>query len=594
MSELQDFYSQRLTSLQTQETALNAKGKNLSLLRILSILVSIALIYPAIKFNGYFFLGAFLFLCVFLYLVKRHVLLLDELTILQKVISINEDELKLINMDKSVFDKGEDIDVHLHPYALDLDIFGTGSIFQSVNRTATREGRMLLSNALLNPLDSDTEIRKRKEAAKELMGETDWRQNFMAIGKLSEERANDLNDVRDWIRIPSFYEQHPSLLWFARICPAISAGVFLAMIPTGTFQFFWFIALLIVNSTILAFYSKETKTYFRHFGERTALFTKFSKLFALISKKQFNETLNKDIHDRVAEAAVAFQQLSKISNTAEQRMNGLAGPLMNGLLLFDAWSIRRIERWRIQHKDKVESWLHGLSEMDMLNSFANFRFNHKHFTDATIVTDKKIMDAVAMAHPMMPNAIAVTNNYRLGFNDRAHIVTGSNMAGKSTFIRAVGLNMVLALNGLPVCASTFSCSILKIVSCIRITDSLEENASYFKAEITRLSQIMTQINSGLPHLVLLDEILRGTNSDDKRMGTLAFFRKVGSKNCLALLATHDLHVGALQKENPTVFSNYCFESSIDQTGLHFDYKLREGVSSTTNATHLMRNMGLID
>src|SRR5690606_2082346 len=121
------------------------------------------------------------------------------------------------------------------------------------------------------------------------------------------------------------------------------------------------------------------------------------------------------------------------------------------------------------------------------------------------------------------------------------------------------------------------CSILRIVSCIRITDSLEENASYFKAELNRLAQIMNSLAGGEPHLVLLDEILRGTNSDDKRMGTLAFFRKVGAANCLALLATHDLHVGGLHNENPQVFSNYCFESSIDQTGLHFDYKLREGI-----------------
>ncbi|HZY82227.1 MAG TPA: DNA mismatch repair protein MutS, partial [Cyclobacteriaceae bacterium] len=195
---------------------------------------------------------------------------------------------------------------------------------------------------------------------------------------------------------------------------------------------------------------------------------------------------------------------------------------------------------------------------------------------------------------LLPYEISVKNDYELGVTTKAHIVTGSNMAGKSTFIRTVGLNLVLAMNGLPVCAREFSCSVMSIASCIRITDSLEENASYFRAELIRLEHIVKLIGSGEPYIVLLDEILRGTNSDDKRMGTLAFFRKLKDYNCLAILATHDLVIGKLEEEYPQHFSNYCFESELRGAELHFDYKLRKGVSSSTNATFLMKSLGLID
>jgi DNA mismatch repair ATPase MutS len=208
--------------------------------------------------------------------------------------------------------------------------------------------------------------------------------------------------------------------------------------------------------------------------------------------------------------------------------------------------------------------------------------------------DRVAIEAIQLGHPLLQDKACVRNDYSIGIKGNAHIITGSNMAGKSTFIRAVGLNVVLALNGLPVCATKFSCSLLTLASCIRITDSLEDNASYFKAELLRLQQIMTMIRTGKPHLILLDEIMRGTNSDDKRMGTLAFYRKLKDFNCLALLATHDLAIGQLEVQHPDHFENYCFESTVEGKEIRFDYRLRRGVSTSTNASVLMRNLDLIE
>jgi DNA mismatch repair ATPase MutS len=248
----------------------------------------------------------------------------------------------------------------------------------------------------------------------------------------------------------------------------------------------------------------------------------------------------------------------------------------------------------MKFKSQVDGWIVALANIDMLNSLANYRFNHPDFVDATVVSGASFIKAKEMGHPLLPFHESVKNDYELGVTTKAHIVTGSNMAGKSTFIRTVGLNLVLAMNGLPVCAREFGCSVMSIASCIRITDSLEEHASYFRAELRRLETIVGLIATGTPYIVLLDEILRGTNSDDKRMGTLAFFKKLKDYNCLAILATHDLVIGKLEEQFPAHYSNYCFESELRGADLHFDYKLRRGVSASTNATYLMKSLGLID
>jgi DNA mismatch repair ATPase MutS len=336
------------------------------------------------------------------------------------------------------------------------------------------------------------------------------------------------------------------------------------------------------------------KAYFNSFGSRTKLFQKFSDLFLLVSRRQFTSSLGKEHYENVNEASSAFMELSRLANRVDQRLNGLVGPIMNGLFLFDVWNIHAIERWRITHGNRVDSWIVALANIDMLNSLANYKFNHPAFINATITTGPSTVKAKSMGHPLLPFNESVKNDYELGLTSKAHIVTGSNMAGKSTFIRTVGLNIILALNGMPVCAQEFTCTVMSIASCIRITDSLEEHASYFRAELMRLETIVQLLKSGEPYIVLLDEILRGTNSDDKRMGTLAFFKKLKDYNCVAILATHDLVIGKLEEQFPGHFANYCFESELRGSQLHFDYKLRRGVSSSTNATFLMKSLGLID
>ena len=588
------FYKERIQKLREEQAVLNKSLGEISRLRLILFLLIVVSIGLAAFLSSLFTIAALALVVLFGIQVKRHATATAEATVCAGILQLNEDELAFMLGNKSTFPQGDMQLASDHIYAIDLDIFGKGSLFQAIDRTGTWEGKGLLMDTLLGLPKDIKIIEQRRETIAELGKEVEWRQRFYVIGKLADETPKDMPSVRQWIAQSDFFIGRTSWIWIARIISAISAMFIAWMFIVQTFFVFYFFGWITLNMGIRGVLDKDMKRYFGSFGNRTKLFQKFSDLFLMVSRREFTTTLGKQHFDNIHEASTAFLELSQLSNRAEQRQNGLVGPIMNGLFLFDVWNIHAIERWRLKYRDRIDAWVIALANVDMLNSLANYRFNHPLFVDATVTTGSSFLSAKEMGHPLLPFDISVKNDYELGVQARAHIVTGSNMAGKSTFIRTVGLNIILALNGLPVCAREFKCSVMSIASCIRITDSLEEHASYFRAELKRLEHIVGLLQTGEPYIVLLDEILRGTNSDDKRMGTLAFFKKLKDYNCLAILATHDLVIGKLEEQFPGHYANYCFESELRESDLYFDYKLRRGISSSTNATYLMKSLGLID
>ncbi len=593
MQHVEDFYTNASRTCGLKLTAVKQELRNTANVRVIIALLFAVSIYAALNLSTAIFWLSPVLIGAFLVMVKKSSKLEREGSLLEKKLRLNRDELAFRHGNKKVFDSGDSLTPRNHLYALDLDIFGTGSLFQTVNRTVTIEGRDMLVAGLLNPPTDPTTVTQRREASKEMSKEAEWRQQFYAVGALSGETATDATEMRAWILQERFYDQKKQWPVIAGIMSVISGSLIAFMIFKGTFYYGPFLGLLAFNSFLIQWIGKDIKIYFRNFGQRTRLYQKFSELFSMVSDRNFNSTLCLATQSKSKAASQAFLKLSQLSNLADQRLNGFMGPVMNGLFLFDIWTIRRIEKWRATHGSSVDQWIQALAQMDMINSHANFTFNHPDFCDAVVDPGSKAIVATEMGHPLLPSG-AVKNDYQIGVSTRAHIITGSNMAGKSTFIRATGLNVILALNGLPVRANTFSCPVLTIVTCIRITDSLEDDTSYFKAELLRLKQIVDALGQAKQCLVLLDEILRGTNSDDKRSGTMAFYRKLKKYDCLALLATHDLAVGLLETEDPTYFGNYCFESTVVNQSLQFDYRLRKGISASTNATFLMKGLGLID
>lgn len=597
MRDPQEFYIANIGASAAKLDDIKSRLRAISNIRLLIALIFAASMYGALSFTLSLLWFSGLLVIAFFYFVKRSAELSRDQEIAEKILQLNKNELDFIRGNKNVFDTGLDLVPKEHLYALDLDIFGTGSLFQSVNRTVIFEGRALLAQDLLYPLSVKETILERAHAVSELKEEVEWRQRFYATGALSGETREDSYEMRAWITQSSFYSEKKLWLWIAGTITTLSSLILLYIIATfdsAMFPQYFMVAVGLIgfNSTIMLAHNKDQKKYFDQFGRRTKLYEKFSVLFKMVAHHEFKSKLGKNINDDTREASVAFSKLSRLSNLADQRLNGLMGPFLNGLFCFDVWTIRRIENWRLSYGRQSLEWLRALARMDMVSSLANFSFNHPTFCDASIVEGERAIKTQAMGHPLL--ASSVKNDYQVGVTSSAHIITGSNMAGKSTFIRATGLNVILALNGMPVCAKSFSSPVMGIATCIRITDSLEDDTSYFKAELIRLKHIVDRLTQPGECLVLLDEILRGTNSDDKRNGTMSFYRKLRNFNCLALLATHDLAVGHLATEDPMYFENFCFESSVQNGELHFDYKLRKGVSSSTNATFLMKGLGLID
>ena len=594
MDDRISFYKERIERLGEEQAALKKKLKAISRSRLIFFLLIIASIVVASWLAANLFWITLVFTGLFGFQVKRYAVAFNEAAVAEKILKLNEDELAFMQGDKSVFPQGDMQLAGDHIYAIDLDIFGKGSLFQAIDRTGTWEGRGLVMDTLLRLPKDISMIARRREVLAELEKDVAWRQRFNVVGQLAEETPKDMPLLRKWIDQAEFFNGRGSWIWISRTVSALSVLFIAWMFVVQTFYVWYFFGWLILNSGIRGIFEREMKKYFGSFGSRTKLFQKFSDLFLLVSKRQFTSSLGKEHYNNIHEASEAFMELSRLANRVDQRLNGVVGPIMNGLFLFDGWNIHAIERWRKKHGSRVDSWISALANIDMLNSLANYKFNHPAFTDAVVTTGTSMLKARDMGHPLLPFHESVKNDYELGVSSRAHIVTGSNMAGKSTFIRTVGLNIILALNGMPVCSREFSCTVMSIASCIRITDSLEEHASYFRAELMRLEHIVELLKGSEPYIVLLDEILRGTNSDDKRMGTLAFFKKLKDYNCLAILATHDLVIGKLEEQFPEHYANYCFESELRGSSLHFDYKLRRGVSSSTNATFLMKSLGLID
>jgi DNA mismatch repair ATPase MutS len=294
-------------------------------------------------------------------------------------------------------------------------------------------------------------------------------------------------------------------------------------------------------------------------------------------------------------AARAFNKVKQFAeqvNAFEARMNPIAMMFGNGLFLYDFQILNKLEKWREENANELPHWLESLGEWDSLLSLATLHYNYPNYAFSKISTALEV-ESRDMGHLLIPNTSRVTNNFDLGKPAKVWLITGANMAGKSTFLRSVGVNFVLGSIGSPVCASYWAQPLVAMRSGMRTTDSLQEHQSYFYAELHRLQAIMEELRSGNPMIILLDEILKGTNSTDKQAGSRELLRQLKDQQALVILATHDIALGDLETQYPNQIINACFEGNIEKDQLTFDYTLHEGVARKANATFLMQKMGII-
>ena len=589
-----EIYKTKKIRFSTALTAINKKYNSISILRLLTIVLFLVFIYFYIKNSEIIFIIAAIFLFgLFVVLMRIHSKLVLEKHVSQALLDINENEISYLERNKIPFENGQEFNDFHHPYAYDLDIFGEHSLFQNLNRTATFIGKKTFANQLLSILPNDAIIRNHK-AVKELSEKLDWRQEFLAFAKISNDSQSNYETLLKWSTFNSAPLSKLSV-FISYFTPVLFLGVLIAYLVTSNTTFASILSyLFVINLIILGRFMKRIQAEIANSANIDKTIHQYSLLLQKIENESFKSEKLIDLQQKLTfkkeNASVHFKQLAGLFSNMDSIGNFVTAIVFNGTFLFNVHVLKSLIQWKNDHADALEDWMKVVGEFEMLNSLANLSYNNPEFVYPTLNKNFEI-DFKDLGHPLLNKKTRIGNDVRF-HPESFMILTGSNMSGKSTFLRSLGINMVLSGMGSPVCASQANVHPLPVLVSMRLSDSLSDSESYFFAEIKRLKQIMDELENQ-PAFVLLDEILRGTNSDDKRNGTIEVVKKVIGKRAVGAIATHDIEVCLTTNDYPNILINKCFEVEIINDELHFDYKLRDGICKNRSATFLMKKMGVI-
>lgn len=501
------------------------------------------------------------------------------------MLNINKDEADAASGGKARFGDGSRFIDAGHAHSFDLDVFGEDSLFYTVNRCATREGEEALATELSSTDKRPGEIYRRQQAVRELSQMTELRQQIYACGR------PEPVSFGDFMSIASSHKM--AIPRYVYISAVISSAVTITLTAAAVFKILppWpAIIMFLLQLAISALFTARTgKQYSKATKARRSL-KGYGRILSLIGENGgFKSTELSEIEKGLKNMKNEIKALYRIINEFDQRNSGLLYIIVNGFMLRDIILSHKIDVWFVKNEAGTGLWLELASKFDVISSFANFAFNNPDFS-YPIIDEKVIIKAKNMCHPSIPPEKRSGNNITINGPNIFYIVTGANMAGKSTFIRSVGINMVLASCGAPVCASEFAFHPVTLFTGMRTSDRLREGSSYFHAELARLEKLKKTAEKSAVTLALLDEILKGTNSKDKLEGSALVLKTLVSLPLAGIAATHDLELGALEKEMPERFKNFRFEFEIKDGEMVFDYKLKEGVTKNMNATLLLKKI----
>jgi hypothetical protein len=598
-SEPQEFYSKRK---QTLAAAINETSKRYNRIGILRLAIVLAAAIAAYFTWGNWavvILTIIAGLALFLALVSVSQKLRQQRINLENLASINSEEIKILNGNYAYRPDGLKWEPPHHPYSRDLDIVGHASIFQYIHRTTAEQSDQLLAKWLLQPANEKT-ILQRQAAAKELSTQPEWRQQLQAHGLTNPLNIPIQDSLAHWLSQPHHFTNTTwKLVRF--ILPAVSISMLLLYI----FDFiqpgiFWLMVLVFFAAS--GYVSKLVTPQYLQLSKYITQLETLAQSLQWIETANFStgqlQQIKSMLDSQTLPASKQVRELKKILDRMDYRLNPLVFVPLNTLLFWDLQQIIQLENWKSQHEDKINDWFSAIAQMEALSSLANLAFNHPSWVFPVIRPHWFKLTCHEAGHPLISPAKSVTNNFAMEGHPQLAFITGSNMAGKSTFLRTIGTNLVLAMAGAPVCASQFETPVLKVMTSMRIADNLEESASTFYAELQKLKSIIEAVkrNSAdqepIRVFLLLDEILRGTNSLDRHTGSEALIRQLIKENAVGIIASHDLGLAQLQEEYPGTIHNYHFDVTIIGNELSFDYKLKQGVCQTLNATLLMKKIGI--
>ena len=579
-----------------EEETLAKRIRQYSLFRILSFLLWLILVFFSTTWSWTSF-GIVLGIGTVMFglLVRKHAKMHQRKAILEQLIAINGEEIDAMDGDCSGLDEGMEYIDDNQLFSYDLDIFGKGSLFQYINRTSTIPGKDRLSRLLTYIEKSGSEILSRQKALAELSSLLEWRQDFRVLGLLVDEQSEDIIELKQWVKSEPDFN---SIFFKALVIIFPLLNIFMLLLSVfGVISFWQFLAYLIIPLMIAGIRHRRVNVKHNMLSRKYPVLKKYSGLFALIEKRSFTSTRMQELQDGLIthgiKASRAIRDLARIANAFDTRLNLLAGFLMNIFFLWDIRQSIRLEKWQQKHREQLPGWFRVMAETDAYISLANFAYNHPEFVFPAIAEGESFLfEAEKLGHPLIHGRSRVCNDFTVKGWGNFTILTGANMAGKSTFLRTVGINMMLGSCGAPVCAKTFTFTPVDLVTSIHTIDSLANNESYFYAELKRLKLIIDMLKEDRQVFIILDEILKGTNSRDKQSGSKALVRQLISLKASGIIATHDLSLGDLEKHFPENVQNQCFEIIIDQNKLDYDYLLKQGIAQNMNATILMERMGI--
>ena len=583
------FYKTQLKKHQQDVKRFNKKLIGMSSLRLLVFLLTITGIYFTFSFWQIALGIGIVGVTIFIFLLSKYTDVKRLRNISKALVTINEEEIKIDSGDFHHRDTGEQFQDPHHFYSLDIDLFGRGSFFQFINRTAINEGTGTLAKALTANTIDDIEL--KQNAIKELAEKPEWRQQFSAVATLIEVETPALKII-EWLKSHTLFLPK-MMVWLPRVFSLLSLVVIalgmLKIIDLG-FVGYW----LLLGLIITGLYLKKINILASNTDKVRDTFRQYALLLNLIEKETFSSELlrNKQSYIQLEhkKASEIFSQFSKYLDALDNRNNMISAIFGNGFFLTDLKNSYKIEQWISQYKTTVDHWFEVVSFFDAYNTLGNYGFNHPEYVFPEIVANKTVIEAEGLGHPLLDKNKRVDSNLEI-YNQEFFIVTGANMAGKSTFLRTVSLHIVMANTGLPVCATSSKYTPVKLITSMRTSDSLTDDSSYFFSELTRLKFIVDEIAKE-PYFIILDEILKGTNSTDKAIGSRKFVEKLVAGNATGIIATHDLSLCEISKELNEV-KNHFFDAQIINDELFFDYKFKDGICQNMNASFLLKKMEII-
>lgn len=589
-------YTERLSLTKGQLQQVKKQIFRISMLRLTLFIAGVAGIY------FFFSQTPLLIICICLtflplfILVKIHNRFFIRKEWLETQARIIQEELQALSGDYSSFEDGKEYVNPEHPYSFDLDIFGRRSLFQSINRTCTFFGKDRLAKWLQNHLHKKTSIEKRQEMVREISEHTLFREQFRVAGLVHHGQSSDAEKIQAWSQSPAQYLHAGWVKAFIWGVPVINSLLLITSLIGWTS--FSCLGLSFGIFLVLSFGIIKRATYIQEtYGKQLKSLNGYARLIALAKAEDWKSAGMLELMERFnlngQSPVQALQQLSKELDRLDLRNNQFLYVLLEGSIFFQLQEIVRIERWKVRYGQYISEWLETVGELDALCSLGTFAYNHPQYTYPELTEKPFCFLATQMGHPLMPVSQCVKNDATIPSRPFFLIITGANMAGKSTYLRTIGVNYLLACVGAPVCCERIKLHPNQLITSLRTSDSLSDNESYFFAELKRLKRIIDLLNQGQQLFIILDEILKGTNSMDKQKGSFDLIRQFMQLKANGIIATHDLLLGSLIKQFPEEIRNYCFEADIKDNELTFSYKLREGVAQNMNACFLMKKMGII-